>query len=112
MSKVGIFGAGWVGLVTGACFADLGHEVVIRDIVSERIEALRGGRVPFHEPGVEELLARNRERLSFTVDAADLGDCELLFVCVGTPPTYSGDADLTAVWHVVDELPVPDERTL
>jgi len=110
--KIGIFGAGWVGLVTGACFADLGHEVVIRDIVSERIEALRGGRVPFHEPGVEELLARNRERLSFTVDAADLGDCELLFVCVGTPPTYSGDADLTAVWHVVDELPVPEERTL
>jgi UDPglucose 6-dehydrogenase len=110
--KIGIFGAGWVGLVTGACFADLGHEVVIRDILSERIEALRGGRVPFHEPGVEELLARNRERLSFTVDAADLGDCELLFVCVGTPPTYSGDADLTAVWHVVDELPVPDERTL
>jgi UDPglucose 6-dehydrogenase len=110
--KIGIFGAGWVGLVTGACFADLGHEVVIRDIVSERIESLQAGRVPFHEPGVEELLARNGERLTFTVDAAELGDCAALFVCVGTPPTYTGDADLTAVWHVVDELPVPDERTL
>jgi UDPglucose 6-dehydrogenase len=110
--RIGIFGAGWVGLVTGACFADLGHEVVIRDIVPERIEALQDGRVPFHEPGVAELLARNRERLKFTVEAAELADCEALFVCVGTPPTYTGDADLTAVWHVVDELPVPDERTL
>jgi UDPglucose 6-dehydrogenase len=110
--KIGIFGAGWVGLVTGACFADLGHEVVIRDIVPERIEALQAGRVPFHEPGVEELLARNGERLTFTLETAELADCAVLFVCVGTPPTYTGDADLTAVWHVVDELPVPDERTL
>jgi UDPglucose 6-dehydrogenase len=110
--KIGIFGAGWVGLVTGACFAELGHDVVIRDILPERIEALQAGRVPFHEPGVEELLARNRERLAFTVEAADLADCGVLFVCVGTPPTYTGDADLSAVWHVVDELPVPDERTL
>src|SRR6478672_2129637 len=112
MSKVGIFGAGWVGLVTGACFADLGHDVVIRDIVSERIESLQAGRVPFHEPGVEELLARNEERLTFTTEVSDLAGCAALFVCVGTPPTYTGDADLTAVWHVVDELPVPDERTL
>jgi len=110
--KIGIFGAGWVGLVTGACFADLGHDVVIRDIVSERIESLQAGRVPFHEPGVEELLARNEERLTFTTEVSDLAGCAALFVCVGTPPTYTGDADLTAVWHVVDELPVPDERTL
>ncbi len=110
--KIGIFGAGWVGLVTGACFADLGHEVVIRDIVAERIESLQAGRVPFHEPGVEELLARNGERLTFTTEVSDLAGCAALFVCVGTPPTYTGDADLTAVWHVVDELPVPDERTL
>jgi UDPglucose 6-dehydrogenase len=83
--KIGIFGAGWVGLVTGACFADLGHEVVIRDIVPERIEALQAGRVPFHEPGVEELLARNGERLTFTLETAELADCAVLFVCVGTP---------------------------
>src|SRR5438067_11568091 len=110
--KIGIFGAGWVGLVTGACFAELGHDVVIRDILPERIEALQAGRVPFHEPGVEELLAQNRERLAFTVEVEDLAECGVLFVCVGTPPTYTGDADLSAVWRVVDELPAPDERTL
>jgi UDPglucose 6-dehydrogenase len=109
---IGIFGAGWVGLVTGACFAELGHEVVVRDIVPERIEALRAGQLPFHEPGLEELLERNRERLTFTLDVADLAGCEPLFVCVGTPPTYSGDADLSAVWTVVDELPPPEERSL
>ena len=109
---IGIFGAGWVGLVTGACFAELGHDVVIRDIVPERIEALRSGEVPFHEPGLQELLERNRERLTFTLDGADLAACEVLFVCVGTPPTYSGDADLSAIWRVVDELPPPEERSL
>jgi UDPglucose 6-dehydrogenase len=109
---IGIFGAGWVGVVTGACFADLGHEVVVRDIVPERVEALRAGRIPFHEPGLAELLERNRERLSFTLDAADLAPTTVLFVCVGTPPTYSGDADLSAVWNVVDQLPEQDERSL
>jgi UDPglucose 6-dehydrogenase len=109
---IGILGAGWVGLVTGACFAELGHDVVIRDIVPERIEVLRSGEVPFHEPGLQELLERNRERLTFTLDVADLAACEVLFVCVGTPPTYSGDADLSAIWRVVDELPPPEERSL
>ena len=109
---IGIFGAGWVGLVTGACFAELGHDVVVRDIVPERIEALRSGQLPFHEPGLVELLERNRERLTFTLDVADLAAASILFVCVGTPPTYSGDADLSAVWRVVDELPPPEERSL
>ncbi|HEY0415351.1 MAG TPA: UDP-glucose/GDP-mannose dehydrogenase family protein [Gaiellaceae bacterium] len=105
MSKVGIFGAGWVGLVTGVCFAELGHEVVVRDVVPEKVDALRRGEVPFHEEQVPELLAKNRERLSFTLDVNDVADCEFLFVCVDTPPTYSGDADLSRVWTVVDELP-------
>ncbi len=105
MSKVGIFGAGWVGLVTGSCFAELGHEVVIRDVVPEKIEALRKGDVPFHEQQVPELLQRNAERLTFTLDVNDVADCELLFICVDTPPTYSGDADLSRVWTVIDELP-------
>ena len=105
MSKVGIFGAGWVGLVTGACFAELGHEVVIRDVVPEKIEALRGGSVPFHEEDVPALLERNAARLTYTLDVQDVADCEFLFVCVDTPPTYSGDADLSRVWTVVDELP-------
>src|SRR3954463_542252 len=105
MSKVGIFGAGWVGLVTGACFAELGHDVVIRDVVPEKIDALREGRVPFHEQDVPALLERNAERLSYTLDVNDVVDCEFLFVCVDTPPTYSGDADLSRVWTVIDELP-------
>src|SRR4051794_40309287 len=105
MSKVGIFGAGWVGLVTGACFAELGHEVVIRDVVPEKIEALQGGRVPFHEQDVPALLERNAARLSYTLDVDEIADCEFLFICVDTPPTYSGDADLSRVWTVIDELP-------
>jgi UDPglucose 6-dehydrogenase len=105
VSKVGIFGAGWVGLVTGACFAELGHEVVIRDVVPQKIDSLRNGDVPFHEEQVPELLAKNAERLTFTLDVNDVADCEFLFVCVDTPPTYSGDADLSRVWTVVDELP-------
>jgi len=105
VARVGIFGAGWVGVVTGACLADLGHDVVVRDVVPEKVEALRRGTVPFHETDVPELLERNRERLAFTLDVADLVGCEFLFVCVDTPPTYSGDADLSRVWTVVDELP-------
>src|SRR5256884_2812442 len=105
MARIGIFGAGWVGLVTGACFAELGHEVVIRDVVPEKIEALRQGRVPFHEQDVPVLLERNAERLTYTLDVDDVADCEFLFVCVDTPPTYSGDADLSRVWTVIDELP-------
>ncbi len=105
MSRVAVFGAGYVGLVTGACFADLGHEVTIRDVLPERIDALRRGEVPIYEPGLEELLARNAERLTFTLDVAEaVRDADFLYVAVGTPPTYSGDADLSAVWTVVDEL--------
>jgi UDPglucose 6-dehydrogenase len=110
MSRIGIFGAGWVGLVTGACFAELGHEVVIRDVVPEKVERLRGGEVPFFEDDVPELLVRNRERLAFTLDVADIADCEFLFICVDTPPTHSGDADLSRVWTVVDELPELEGR--
>jgi UDPglucose 6-dehydrogenase len=106
MARIGIFGAGYVGLVTGACFADLGHEVVVRDIVPERIGQLQAGRVPIHEPGLAELILRNAEHLSFTLDVREaIEGADFLFVCVGTPPTPSGDADLAAVWTVVDELP-------
>jgi UDPglucose 6-dehydrogenase len=110
---IAIFGAGWVGLVTGACFAELGHEVTIRDIVPEKVEKLRAGQVSFFEPGLAEVLDRNRQRLRFTLDAAEAARAaELLFVCVDTPPTYSGDADLSRVWTVVDELPSLDRRAI
>src|SRR5581483_750329 len=106
MAKIAMFGAGYVGLVTGACFADLGHEVVVRDIVPERIERLRAGEVPIYEPGLEHVLERNADRLSFTTGVEEAVDgADLLYVAVGTPPLESGDADLRAVWSVVDELP-------
>ncbi len=112
MSRVAIFGAGYVGLVTGACLADLGHEVSVRDVVPEKIDALRRGEVPIYEPGLEELLARNTERLHFTLDVREaLDGAEFAFICVNTPPLYSGDADLSRVWTVVDELPA-DTRAL
>ena len=94
MSRVAVFGAGYVGLVTGACFADLGHDVVVRDVLTDRVERLRAGEVPIYEPGLAELLQRNGERLSYTLDVAEAVDgAEFLYVAVGTPPTYSGDAD-------------------
>jgi UDPglucose 6-dehydrogenase len=105
-ARIGLFGAGYVGLVTGACLAELGHSVVVRDIVPDRIAALRAGEVPIYEPGLAELLERNRERLRFTLDVAQAIDgADFLYICVGTPPTYSGDADLSDVWTVIDELP-------
>jgi UDPglucose 6-dehydrogenase len=112
MASVGIFGAGWVGLVTGVCFAELGHDVVVRDVVPEKIAALQAGEVPFHETDVPDLLERNSERLRFTLDSADLAGCRFLFVCVDTPPTKSGDADLSRVWSVVDDLPELDGRAI
>jgi UDPglucose 6-dehydrogenase len=112
-TPLGIFGAGWVGLVTGACFAERGHHVVVRDVVPERIDDLNAGRLPFHEPGLAELIERNRERLTFTLDVAELRDgTSIFFACVDTPPTPSGDADLSYVWSVIDDLGEPGEATL
>jgi UDPglucose 6-dehydrogenase len=108
-----VIGAGWVGLVTAACFADLGHEVVVRDVVPERIADLDAGRVPFYEPGLAELIEANRARLRFTLDIDEVFECgRIAFVCVDTPPTYSGDADLSRVWSVIDELPELGERIM
>jgi UDPglucose 6-dehydrogenase len=103
---IGVVGAGWVGLVTAACFAELGHRVVVREIVPEKVESLGRGEVPIHEPELPELIERNRERLTFTTEMAELLDGpRLLFVCVDTPPTASGDADLSRVRSVVEEMP-------
>jgi UDPglucose 6-dehydrogenase len=105
-ARVAIFGGGYVGLVTGACFADLGHDVVVRDIVPDRIEMLRRGEVPIYEPGLDEVLKRNASRLSFTLDVREaIEHADFVFIAVGTPATPSGDADLSAVWTVIDELP-------
>ncbi|HLB18770.1 MAG TPA: UDP-glucose/GDP-mannose dehydrogenase family protein [Gaiellaceae bacterium] len=109
---IGVFGAGWVGLVTGGCFAELGHTVIVRDVMSDRIEALRAGRLPFHEADLPEVLDRNRDRIRYTVDADDLADADVLFICVQTPPTYSGDADLSFVWSALDDLPRVGRRQI
>ena len=110
---IGVVGVGWVGLVTATCFAELGHGVIALDIVEEKVEALRRGEVTFHEPGLEELLAKNAERLNFTTSTAELLEgARLLFCCVDTPPTYSGDADLSRVRAVVEQLPQDSEHAL
>jgi len=110
---VGVIGVGWVGLVTAACFAELGHPVVARDILQEKVDSLSSGEVTIHEPGLADLVKRNAERLTFTTDMGELlNAARLLFVCVDTPPTYSGDADLSRVRAVVEELPEGSEHVL
>src|SRR5215218_5388164 len=110
---IGVIGTGYVGLVTAAGFAELGNEVWCIDVDQAKIEGLLQGRMPIWEPGLEELVARHRERLHFSTDIADaLVHARLLFVAVGTPPTYSGDADLSSVHAVVDAMPASDSHAL
>ena len=111
---IGVIGVGWVGLVTAACFAETGHPVIAVDINVDKIEALRSGApLPIHEPGLPELVEANRERLAFTTEIDELlGAAQLLFCCVDTPPTYSGDADLSRVEAVVAALPDDGQHAL
>ncbi|MFI7612378.1 UDP-glucose dehydrogenase family protein [Nonomuraea terrae] len=103
--RVAVFGAGYIGLVTGACFAELGHRVVVRDIDPEKVALLRSGEVPIYEPGLGDMIARNKERLTFTLDLEEtLDGAEIAYVCVDTPPSASGDADLSRLWSVVRSL--------
>src|SRR3954454_21771939 len=102
---IGVIGAGWVGLVTAACFSELGHNVYVRDIVQEKVDSLARGDVPIYEPGLSELILKNSERLHFTTDMGDvLENANLLFCCDDTSSLYSGDADLSRVEGVVEEL--------
>ncbi len=110
---IGVIGTGYVGLVTAAGFAALGSDVFCVDIDAEKVRGLQEGRVPIWEPGLEELIAEHRERLHFSTDLAEaLEHARLLFVAVGTPPTYSGDADLSAVHAVVGAMPDSDRHAL
>jgi UDPglucose 6-dehydrogenase len=110
---IGVIGTGWVGLVTAACFAELGHRVVARDVVAGKVAALERGEVPIHEPDLPELIKRNRERLEFTTEIEPvLEAARLIFICVQTPPTHSGDADLTAVMRAVEEIGSGGQRAL
>ncbi|OGW79390.1 MAG: UDP-glucose 6-dehydrogenase [Omnitrophica bacterium RIFCSPLOWO2_12_FULL_44_17] len=101
--NIGIIGSGHVGLVTAACFADLGNHVICMDQDVKKIQLLKKGGVPIYEPGLSELLKKNRlkKRLIFTTSIREaVKFAEILFICVGTPPREGGDADLTAVEHV------------
>src|SRR5881392_863313 len=110
---IGVIGTGYVGLVTAAGFAELGSEVWCIDIDADKIERLERGEIPIYEPGLEKLVAKNRERMRFSMNIADaLEHARLLFVAVGTPPTYSGDADLSAVHAVVNAMPASDRHAL
>jgi UDPglucose 6-dehydrogenase len=105
--KVAVFGAGYVGLVTAACLADMGNSVHCVDIDAARVAALQRGEVPFHEPGLDELLLRNTRagRLVFTSDsAAAVAHGTLLFIAVGTPPGADGSADLDHVLAVARSI--------
>jgi UDPglucose 6-dehydrogenase len=101
--KIVIVGSGYVGLVTGACFSEVGIDVVCVDIDHKKIDNLNKGIVPIYEPGLEEMLHRNMKkgRLVFTTDiAAAVQDCEVVFIAVGTPPDEDGSADLKYVLSV------------
>jgi UDPglucose 6-dehydrogenase len=101
--KVAIVGSGYVGLVTGTCFAEVGIDVMCVDIDQKKIENLKNGIIPIYEPGLEEMVHRNMKkgRLQFTTNIAEaLEDCEVLFTAVGTPPDKDGSADLQYVLSV------------
>ena len=105
--RIAVVGTGYVGLVTGTCFADSGNAVTCLDIDAAKVERLNRGEVPIYEPGLEELVERNARagRLRFTTDtAAAVRDAEVVFLAVGTPPAADGSADLSALWAVVDAI--------
>ena len=105
--KIAVVGTGYVGLVTGTCFAESGNHVTCIDIDQAKIARLNAGEIPIYEPGLSELVEQNREaeRLDFTTDlAAGVKDAALVFLAVGTPPAADGSADLTSLWKVVDDL--------
>ena len=110
---IAVIGTGYVGLVTAAGFAELGGEVYCVDVDANKIARLERGEIPIYEPGLAECVARNRERMHFGTEIAPaLEKARLLFVAVGTPPTYSGDADLSAVYSVVGAMPASDRHAL
>jgi UDPglucose 6-dehydrogenase len=105
--RISVFGSGYVGLVTGACLAEVGNDVLCVDIDPEKIKSLQAGRIPIHEPGLETLVARNAAagRLRFSTDAAGaVSHGEALVIAVGTPPGEDGSADLSHVLAVAREI--------
>ena len=105
--KLAVIGTGYVGLVTGTCFANSGNDVVCVDIDEEKIEALKQGTIPIYEPGLADLVMRNIKngRLSFTTNTGEaVSQAEIVYLAVGTPSSPDGAADLTALWAVADAI--------
>ncbi|MFW5846381.1 MAG: UDP-glucose dehydrogenase family protein [Planctomycetota bacterium] len=105
--RIAVFGTGYVGLVSGVCFAEMGIEVACVDIDQEKVLRLRRGEVPIYEPGLEDMLAENLhdQRLHFTTDAAEaVRDAEACFICVGTPMAADGSADLRYIESVARDI--------
>ncbi len=105
--KIAVIGTGYVGLVTGTCLAESGNDVVCVDNNAKKVETLNAGGIPIYEPGLEELVKKNRRdgRLTFTTDLAKaVRAARIVFIAVGTPQSEAGDADLSAVWAVSDAI--------
>ncbi len=105
--NISVFGSGYVGLVTGACLAESGHQVVCVDIDASRVDALNGGAVPIFEPGLEPILERNlaAKRIRFTTDASDaVQHGDIIFIAVGTPSDEDGSADMSYVLAVAQSI--------
>src|SRR5947209_3939779 len=107
MAKLSIVGTGYVGLVTGACFAEVGHEVVCVDNDLKKVALLQGGGIPIYEPGLEDLVKKNvaANRLRFTGEIADgVRNSEVIFIAVPTPPRPDGSVDMSFVERVAREI--------
>src|ERR1700730_3389791 len=107
MSKIAVVGSGLVGLVTGSCFAELGHKVICVDNNSKKISELTDGQIPCYEPGLADLIERNvtRGALSFSTDVGRaVESSEVVFVSVATPPLSDGTCDLTPLNLAMSEI--------
>jgi UDPglucose 6-dehydrogenase len=103
--QISIFGTGYVGLITGICLADLGNKVICVDVDESKIQGLKNGIVPFFEPGLNKLIAKNKKRLSFTTNANEaIEKSQVIFIAVGTPQQKNGSADLKYVFSVVNKI--------
>lgn len=105
--KIAVFGAGYVGLVVSAFFSDNGHEVVCVEKSREKVESLKKGTIPIYEPGLSEVVSRNLSRLTLQFvnkGSEAIKEAEVIFICVGTPSSSDGSADLSAVWEVLEEI--------
>jgi len=103
--KICVIGTGYVGLVTGVCMAALGNNVTCVDIDRKKISNLKKGILPIYEPGLDDLLKKNKKRVKFTNSIKEgIADVQIIFIAVGTPPTESGEADLTFVKSVAKEI--------